>query len=175
MKQCSKCLQVKPHSDFHRKKQIHDGYAYHCKACVREYDMKENDPKRILPRKEQNGLIHCRKCEQYLDKSKFWGQLTYCKDCSSLVGHSGNLKRFGLTVEDYIDLEKSQNNLCAICKNNEKYNRRLSVDHDHSCCSGSNSCGKCIRGLLCSLCNRTLGMVNDDVEILKAMIAYLEK
>jgi hypothetical protein len=175
MKQCSKCLQVKPHSDFHKKKQISDGYAYHCKPCVREYDMKENDPKRVFARKEKDGLIHCRKCEQYLDKSKFWGSLTYCKECSKLVGHSGNLKRFNLTVEDYIDLEKSQNGVCAICKDPEMNKRRLSVDHDHSCCPGSGSCGKCIRGLLCSNCNTFLGNAKDNIEILKAAIKYLQK
>lgn len=175
MKTCTKCHKTKPHSDFHKKKQIHDGYAYHCKSCVREYDMKENDPKRVMPRKEVDGLIHCRKCEQYLDKSKFWSQQTYCRECSALVGHSGNLKRFGLTVESYIDLEKEQNGVCAICKNPEANKRRLSVDHDHSCCPGSGSCSNCIRGLLCSNCNTMLGQVKDNVETLKSAIEYLEK
>jgi hypothetical protein len=175
MKQCTKCLKQKPYSDFHKKRSVGDGHAYHCKACVRDYDLKENDSKRVYPRKEKDGLIHCRKCEQYLDKSKFWGKLTYCKDCSKLVGHSGNLKKFGLTVEDYIDLEKSQNGVCAICKDPEMNKRRLSVDHNHFCCPNSGSCGKCIRGLLCSNCNTFLGNAKDNVQILQAAIDYLQK
>lgn len=173
MKRCTKCLVIKNYSDFHKKKQVSDGYAYHCKACVKEYDMKEHDPKRVFARKEKDGLIHCRNCEEYLDKSKFWGKLTYCRDCSKLIGHAGNLRKYGMSVDDYITLEKSQNGVCKTCNQKEKYNKRLSVDHDHSCCPGATSCGKCIRGLLCSSCNKTLGMINDDVNILKRMMEYL--
>lgn len=176
MKTCTKCNKTKPHSEFHKKKQVHDGYAYHCKACVREYDMKENDPKRVMPRKEQDGLIHCRHCEEYLNKSEFWGNdLTYCRPCKTKVGINSNLKKKGLNMESYSDMEKSQNGVCAICKNPESKKRRLSVDHDHECCPGSGSCGKCIRGLLCSNCNTALGLVKDSVETLKSAIAYLQK
>ena len=173
MKQCSKCHKTKNYSEFHKKKQIHDGYAYHCKACVKEYDMKEHDPKRVYARKVVDGLIHCRNCEQYLDPSKFWGKLTYCKQCSKDLGHSGNLKKYGMSVDDYITLEKAQNGVCKICNQTEKHRKRLSVDHDHACCPGATSCGSCVRGLLCSNCNKTLGMVKDDVNILQNMIEYL--
>jgi hypothetical protein len=70
-------------------------------------------------------------------------------------------------------MEKSQNGVCKICGEPEKYKNRLSVDHDHSCCPGITSCGKCIRGLLCSNCNRVLGQVNDDKGLLQKMIDYL--
>lgn len=50
---------------------------------------------------------------------------------------------------------------------------RLSVDHNHQCCPGSNSCGKCVRGLLCSSCNSTLGHANDDPSRLQSLISYL--
>src|SRR4029077_2130187 len=33
----------------------------------------------------------------------------------------------------------------------------LAVDHDHNCCPGAHSCGKCIRGILCGTCNSALG------------------
>jgi hypothetical protein len=51
----------------------------------------------------------------------------------------------------------------------------LAVDHDHTCCSGEITCGKCVRGLLCVRCNTVLGLLRDDPEILRAAIAYLEK
>jgi hypothetical protein len=144
-----------------------------CKACQKEYDQKKIDLKRSMPRKMQGTKIHCRKCEQYLPKSSFWSNNTYCKECTILVGHIGNLKKYGLTRDDYVDMEKSQNGVCKICGESEKYNKRLSVDHDHSCCSGPTSCGKCIRGLLCSTCNKVLGQVNDDKVLLQKMIDYL--
>lgn len=175
MKTCTKCGNLKNFSEFHKKRSTLDGHSHWCKICVREYDQVKNEPKRVLAKKEQDGLIHCRKCERYLDKSKFWNNLTYCKECSKLVGHSGNLKKFGLTVEQYIDIEKSQNNVCAICKDPEMNKKRLSVDHDHACCAGRESCGKCIRGLLCSNCNTALGNFKDNIEVLKAAIKYLQK
>jgi hypothetical protein len=176
MKQCSKCLKQKPYSDFHKKKAINDGYAYHCKACVREYDMKEHDPKRVLPRKQKDGLVHCRHCEQYLDRSNFWGKdLTYCRPCKKTVGINSNLKKKGLDMDSYSILEKSQSGVCAICKNPELNRKRLSVDHDHSCCPGENTCGKCNRGLLCFNCNVILGNAKDNIDILQAAIKYLQK
>lgn len=173
---CTKCKVYKDVSNFHKWSKGQDGLKLQCKECVRNYDLAEDDPKRKMPRKNNSdGLTHCRKCEQYLDKSNFWNQQTYCRECSKLIGHTGNLKRYGLTPEQYIDLEKSQNNVCAICKNPEVNKRRLSVDHDHSCCPGNDSCGNCIRGLLCSNCNTMLGQVKDNVEILMSAIAYLKK
>ena len=126
-----------------------------------------------MPRKMQGTKIHCRKCEQYLPKSSFWSKNTYCKECTVLVGHIGNLKKYNLTRDDYVDMEKSQNGVCKICGEPERYKNRLSVDHDHSCCPGITSCGKCIRGLLCSNCNRVLGQVNDSKVLLQKMIDYL--
>jgi hypothetical protein len=174
-KQCTKCKGYKETSNFHKYAKAQDGLKPWCKSCVKEYDLKENDATRKMPRKLQGKKIHCRKCERYLDKSSFWGQLTYCKECSKLVGHSSNLKRFGLTVEGYIDLEKSQNGVCKICKLPEENRKRLCVDHDHSCCPGSSSCGKCVRGLICFRCNTALGMVKDNLKILEAMMEYLQK
>lgn len=175
MKTCTKCQKLKNFSDFHKKKSTIDGYAHFCKLCVREYDLKRNRPNNKLPIKINGTKIHCRKCERYLDKSAFWGQLTYCRECAKLVGHAGNLKRFGLTVENYIDLEKSQNGVCKICNLPEENRRRLCVDHDHSCCPDTSSCGKCVRGLICFKCNTALGMVKDNPETLQKMIDYLKK
>ena len=34
--------------------------------------------------------------------------------------------------------------------------RQLEIDHDHRHCPGEQGCGKCIRGLLCGLCNTAI-------------------
>ena len=52
--------------------------------------------------------------------------------------------------------------------------RNWHIDHDHTCCPGEYSCGKCIRGLLCRSCNVGLGNFNDDVAVLRGAIEYLE-
>ena len=171
MKQCTKCWETKSFSDFHKKSATPDGYAYHCKQCVREYDAKEYDDKRVYERKIIDGKIHCRWCKLYLDENQFGKTKTYCKSCANTIGHTSNIKRYGISPEQYIDMSNAQNNVCKICGSADS--KRLSVDHDHSCCPNSSSCGKCIRGLLCHRCNKTLGMVNDDVTVLQKMIQYL--
>ena len=174
-KQCTQCKNFKLFSEFHKFAKSPDGYKHFCKSCVRAYDQLEDDPKRVMPRKMQGTTIHCRYCEQYLPKSSFWSNNTYCRECTVLLGHINNLKNYGLTRDDYVDMEKSQDGVCKICGEAEKHRNRLSVDHDHSCCSGIKSCGKCIRGLLCSNCNRVLGQVKDNKDLLQKMIDYLQK
>ena len=64
---------------------------------------------------------------------------------------------------------------CEICGTNEPDSRGWCIDHDHSCCDGKKACGKCVRGLLCQKCNTIIGFANDDLQILKAAISYLER
>jgi hypothetical protein len=45
---------------------------------------------------------------------------------------------------------------CMLCKRVMDA-RRVCVDHDHQCCPGSYSCGKCVRGFVCNGCNTAVG------------------
>ena len=58
----------------------------------------------------------------------------------------------------------AQDYKCAIL---QKKSNKLNVDHDHSCCSGSKSCGKCVRGLLCTNCNMFIGRIETVSNIVK--------
>lgn len=70
------------------------------------------------------------------------------------------LRRFSLTRADYQRMLNEQYGRCAICFNPPSEKRRLSIDHDHACCSkDSTSCGECVRGLLCTPCNTSLGII----------------
>lgn len=75
---------------------------------------------------------------------------------------------YGITLLDYERMVDEQLGKCAICEEDAKSCPKgvLFVDHCHKT-------GK-IRGLLCSLCNFTLGNARDNVEILRSAANYLE-
>jgi hypothetical protein len=83
---------------------------------------------------------------------------------------------YKITPEQYDELLAEQGGRCAVCDATEgdATGRSLHVDHDHACCPGDRSCGKCVRGLLCKRCNTMLGCADDDLDRLRSGIAYLE-
>lgn len=87
--------------------------------------------------------------------------------------HSHRKITFGLSPEDFESMQASQNNACAICR--VIFERTPHIDHNHACCVGKKSCGKCIRGLLCHHCNAGLGNFKDTIELLLKAIQYLQK
>lgn len=85
----------------------------------------------------------------------------------------GRLKfYFKITLEQYDEILEAQDGVCAICKQPPML-IRLSVDHDHKCCPGRKSCGKCVRGLICQRCNAVLGYIESG-NLLGAILAYLK-
>lgn len=88
------------------------------------------------------------------------------------MSRKSRLRQFyDITIDEYNLMLAKQGGSCAICKQLEKLIRgdkpqSLSVDHNHRT-------GK-IRGLLCNRCNRILGMVEENIEILRAIINYLK-
>ena len=81
-----------------------------------------------------------------------------CRICHS---KQAQCRRFGITVEIYDFLYTFQHGICAI-RNCDR--PAIAIDHDHACCNGRFSCGKCVRGLICLLCNSGLGFFMDDPE-----------
>jgi hypothetical protein len=75
----------------------------------------------------------------------------------------------------YKQMLDGQGGVCAICGEPPVEGKNLSIDHDHSCCPGRTTCGKCIRGLLCNGCNLGIGYLKDDIERLRKAMAYLVK
>lgn len=84
-----------------------------------------------------------------------------------------NLKnRYGLSLAEYQAMSEAQDHRCKACGRVESVIGRggrlkpLAVDHDHE--TGE------VRGLLCQACNMALGLLDDDVERLQALITYLK-
>ncbi len=82
-------------------------------------------------------------------------------------------KLYGISLEQYEQMLEAQNKVCAICykperridkKTNKPY--ALAVDHCHKT--------KVVRGLLCSYCNHALGSFQDDPDLMRRAIVYLE-
>lgn len=74
----------------------------------------------------------------------------------------------------FLEKQKLQNNLCAICNKPETRTQkkdsrtfRLSLDHCHK----TNK----IRDLLCARCNTTLGRLEESIPLLQSMITYIQK
>lgn len=79
--------------------------------------------------------------------------------------HKRNLRkiRYGISEEQYQEMLLKQDGKCAIC---EKEMSPPHVDHCHNT--------KKVRGLLCDTCNRGIGYLKEDINILKGAIKYLE-
>ncbi len=75
------------------------------------------------------------------------------------------LCRYNLTLEQYEQMKKAQNNLCKICLEPLLTARNTHVDHHHG--SGR------VRALLCGRCNTALGHVRESQFILQRTLAYL--
>jgi len=57
------------------------------------------------------------------------------------------LKKYNISKETYLEMLGSQGGVCKICKQDLP----LVLDHDHACCDvDAQSCGKCVRGLICA-------------------------
>lgn len=93
--------------------------------------------------------------------------------CNAHYLRSRKAESFGLTLADVIAMAAAQGNVCAIC--GQPPNRiaqsgkptDFDIDHDHE--TGA------ARGLLCSSCNRAIGLLGDSPERLRAAAAYIER
>ena len=130
--------------------------------------------------RDEDGRKECTRCGQWLPTDDFGpssstidGLQAWCTTCSA---DYMSLNRYGLTRAD-VAARVAEQGGCAICKRQEPggsdYRSGWHVDHDHACCPGERSCGKCIRSILCARCNKILGLAIDDPNVLRAAADYL--
>jgi hypothetical protein len=133
------------------------------------------------------GYRECRTCHEVKTFAEGFhlqgaGHQRVCKACQQqdyradpsemrVRSYRSHVKRtFGLSPEDLHAMIIAQSGRCAACNDPMLV---VHIDHDHGCCPGKDSCGRCIRGLLCNSCNCGLGFLRDDVQRLQMAIDYL--
>ena len=116
----------------------------------------------------------CRDCTEVFAPDMMANGLR-CKGCQRARLRAARVQKvYSISEDQYQALLAHQGGRCFICHKRPGV-KRLAVDHDHSCCAGPTSCGKCVRGLLCRQCNRdVLGNLKDSVAALYRAIEYLE-
>ena len=113
----------------------------------------------------------CKLC--HLENAKEWAKAN--PDKKKRIERRHTLKRrYGLSEEQHDSILQKQNGVCAICKRPFLPSRRPVVDHNHDCCPGVETCGRCIRGLIHQSCNVALGAFQDNPAICRNAAEYLE-
>ena len=155
MKVCTKCGEMKSLQDFSSNSRSRNGRQARCRSCCADWmrNYKEKHPERV----RETLVAFNERRKPYRWKLRMASE-------------------YNLTVEQYEAMLESQGGGCAICAGPQSGpGNRFHIDHDHSCCPGVGSCGKCIRGLLCGNCNTMVGLAKESPERLLAAVAYLRR
>ncbi|MFC8394123.1 endonuclease domain-containing protein [Streptomyces sp. NPDC057238] len=106
------------------------------------------------------GLKRCPACRNVKPLAEFGrssaqlsGRSTYCIVCQP---DYVLMKRFKFSsIEAVREFRESRGHRCDICKRQwQEGGNAFHIDHDSACCpSRGPSCGMCVRGYLCQLCN----------------------
>ena len=166
MKTCRVCGEEKPLDEYHKNKGNKDGHLNACKKCVlqqsKEYRSENRD--KILEYKK----------EYYSRPENKDRRSEYMKDYFSKPENKDReksrqlQKKYGITLDEYNQMFTDQNGCCAVCGKHESNQvRSLAVDHDHE--TGE------VRELLCTSCNTSLGLLQENEEILLSMLAYIRR
>ena len=180
--------------DYHRNIRSKDGRANECKKCVSDKNkIKRNTPEYKENRRKYNQRPEVKaKAREYERKPERIAQnkikeakrrktpefIAYREAYQADPAYKEyqrikNINNHGLTIEQFDALLAAQGGVCAICKTDKPGGRGgFHIDHDHSCCPRSKSCGKCVRGLLCNNCNVGRGAFKDDPDLIKAALEY---
>lgn len=170
MKTCTKCKASKPVDQFGKQARSRDGLYPHCRDCravdrVAYYEANREEIKvRTRRWREANPEHHKRLIRAY-----------------AVANHERLMtrdreRRYRLPDGGLSRLIAEQSDACAACA--EPFGKdwsKVHVDHDHACCPGTRSCGKCIRGVICASCNWGLGKFGDDPAKLRSAADYLDR
>lgn len=144
---CKRCGKSKPLIEFYKRL---DKEA-RCKTCVSEIRKQSysSDPEKVKARVKKYRIENPEKI----------------RDCKLRQAYGVGLNYFQAKL-------KKQGGACGACKRNVKSVWRgkevnMALDHNHE--TGEP------RGVLCIKCNRALGLLEDDQEIISGLLSYIKK
>lgn len=160
MKTCTKCKQIKDFSQFYKDKRATDKCTSDCKKChlisTSRWKRLNLDRANLASRNHYKANIEKKRKynKEYRIKNPDKYRNTWYK------------YEYGISLDDYNIIFNLQKGLCNICnKHQNEFKRKLAVDHCHTT-------GK-IRGLLCKDCNTAIGLLKDNIQIIKKAIEHL--
>jgi len=178
---CSKCKEIKPFDQFSKNRTRYNGRASACRSCavLITAEWQRNNPDKVFARNKRwkdahpehvilQRSLYSREKRHRMKRDQ--PELLIAKERARTCGNRG------VTVDWYEARLSEQYGGCAICGRPDNYSRNnFSIDHDHSCCPAKAACMKCVRGLLCTLCNATLHKLEMTPGWIEKAKAYLEK
>ncbi len=178
-KTCGDCGETKLLSEFNKNPQTKDGHRADCKPCKRKKDQARRASREFIDPPTCRVCSDCRiekPIEDFVKTpDRLDGRALVCKLCNQDRARSN---RFNIPRGWYDVMLAKQGGKCGIdfCSRRAEDTPKgvLYVDHDRACCPGDSSCGKCVRGLICTYCNSALGFINDSRGHLIALINYLD-
>ena len=102
----------------------------------------------------------CNECNEEKDADKFNNRDGKCKRCQS---DAKLIKKYGINNDEKDEMNKEQNNRCAICK--QLFKKTPCIDHKDKPLR--------VRGLLCGKCNIGIGQFDDDTVFMVSAVHYL--
>ncbi len=153
MKTCAACGATKAPSEYHRKQKSRDGLHNYCKECTRAKN------KAWVEANRERQALACKNWyeanrDRAVAKRKAWYYQT----------------TYGVAHAEFLAQASAQRD-CLICGCKMVVGGRGAknavMDHCHA--TGEN------RGIICSGCNKAIGLLGDDPDVLRAAAAYIER
>src|SRR5688572_1789517 len=147
-----------------------------CAKCSKDQPLKAFGPD---PRKTNGKSSWCKVCKKEYQKryARERRKEPAFRDARNEIARRSRAAWYGLVDGDYEEMLALQGGGCAGCGYKPKETKRLAIDHKHQPQDKKREPwerASMVRGLLCHICNRVLGMVRDNPTVLKNLVSYLE-
>jgi len=194
---CTKCNLSKTESEFRSRFDKRKNLTYlssSCRSCEKEYgrlryqtnsqykkNTKSNSKKFRNNNPEYHKNYEYQPTQEQLDKYKEKSKTYYQDNKHEIKSYQAQYRKtdscknsklkhnYGITLDQYNQMVIDQDDKCLICLCNfstTDKSRKANIDHCHK----TNK----VRGILCHKCNTGIGLLNDNPDILKKAVIYLE-